>query len=214
MNDVDREQIAEFLLRLRSKRLTDPRLLDAVESVPRQLFLPPEAENPFLDEVWPIDCGETMPGAEAAVGLVAALSVETQHRVLEVGTGSGYVTALLGRLAAHVTSVERYARLVSGAATRLRQIGVVNVALLHADGREGFASGAPFDRILIHAALDGEPKHLLPQLATNGVVLAAVRQEGDTQMLVRFSKIGNRYERETLGEVFWQPIAIGRSAAL
>ena len=103
----DREEMAAFLMRLRGETQMHARLVQAVEAVPRRPFVRPAGVAAYGDRSLPLDCGETMPGAFFAVSLVHTLSVEAGNRVLEVGTGSGYVTALLAKLASRVTSLER-----------------------------------------------------------------------------------------------------------
>ncbi|MEF2550047.1 protein-L-isoaspartate(D-aspartate) O-methyltransferase [Aurantimonas sp. A2-1-M11] len=210
----DREDLAAFLLALRSERITDPRLLEAVESVPRRLFLPEGVVNAYENRSAPIACGETMHGALASVRLVAALEVQPSHRVLEIGTGSGYVTALLARLGAHVSSFDRYRGLVDAAGRRLRDIGITNISLFFEDGRDGFAGGAPFDRVIVHAAFASVPRQFLDQLGAHATMICAIGPGDGAQELLRLRKVGSRFEREPLGTVRYQPLAFGKADVL
>lgn len=212
--DGDREDLAAFLLSLRSRRIADPKLLEAIETVPRRFFLPDGIDNAYEDRSAPIDCGETMPGALFAIRLVSALEIEADHRILEIGTGSGYVTALMARLCAHVTSFDRYRRLVEAANRRLKLVGVSNVSLFHEDGRDGFAGGAPFDRAIVHAAFPSVPRQFLEQLDSHGVMICAIGEAEAEQTLVRLRKVGSRFEREDLGAVRYQPLAFGTAEVL
>ncbi|EAS50066.1 putative protein-L-isoaspartate O-methyltransferase [Aurantimonas manganoxydans SI85-9A1] len=210
----DREDLAAFLLSLRSERITDARLLEAVESVPRRLFLPEGIANAYENRSAPLACGETMHGALAAVRLVAALDVQPAHRILEIGTGSGYITALLARLGTHVSSFDRYRGLVEPAGRRLRDIGITNISLFLEDGRDGFAGGAPFDRVIVHAAFPAVPRQFLDQLGSNAAMICALGPGDGPQELLRLRKVGSRFEREPLGTVHYQPLAFGTADAL
>ncbi|TFF19709.1 protein-L-isoaspartate(D-aspartate) O-methyltransferase [Jiella endophytica] len=212
--DPDREKLAEFLVRLRGAPGVSPALFKAVESVPRRLFLPGGIDDPYEDRTAPIPCGETMPGALTALRLVAALEPEAEQRVLEVGTGSGYVTALMARVVGHVTTFERYRRLLKAAAQRFRDIGISNVTPIFEDGRDGFPSGSPYHRIVVHAAFPAPPKQFLEQLGMHGSLVCAIGPGDGEQMLVRLRKVGSRFEREDLGVVRYQPIGFGKADVL
>ena len=213
-NGRDREDLAAFLLGLRQQRIADQTILDKIETVPRRVFLPEGVENAYEDRTAPIDCGQTMFGAGFAVRLVAALEIDASHRVLEIGTGSGYVTGLMARLCAHVSSFERYRRLTEAASRRLKEVGVSNVSLFQEDGREGFAAGAPFDRVIVHATYPSTPRQYLDQLGNHGVVICGIGPEEGEQALVRLRKVGSRFEREDIGTVRYQPLAFGKSEVL
>ncbi|WP_102958259.1 protein-L-isoaspartate(D-aspartate) O-methyltransferase [Mangrovicella endophytica] len=210
----DREDLAAFVLRLRSERIADTRLIEAVEAVPRRLFVPKDVPNAYGDHSLPIDCGETMPSALKAVRLVDALRLEAGHRVLEVGTGSGYVTALLSRLARKVVSMERYRRLIEAAESRLKLAGGPAATIVREDGREGYPQMAPFDRIIVHAAYEAVPRRFLEQLVPHGIAICAVGPGDGAQNLVRLTKVGSRFEREDIGTVRYQPLAFGTAAML
>lgn len=210
----DREDLASFLLRLRSAQVIDPRLLQAVEAVPRRLFVPPNVANAYHDRSLPIECGETMPGAMLAVWLVRALNVEPTSRILEIGTGSGYVTALLARLGASVVTLDRYRRLLATAEERLKGLGIANVIFRREDGRTGDRLAGPFDRIIVHAAFEALPKPFVEQLAPHGCMICAIGPAKGVQTLVRLRKVGSRFERDDLADVRWQPLGAGLPAIL
>ncbi|WP_161992607.1 protein-L-isoaspartate(D-aspartate) O-methyltransferase [Aureimonas leprariae] len=209
MSERDREEIAAFLLRLRSARFADQRLQQAVEAVPRRQFVRGNIVEPYADSSFPIDCGETMPSAMAAVALVADLRVEPTSRVLEIGTGSGYVTALLAKLAGRVTTLERYRTLIDAAEERLKTCGVPGAQFVQEDGREGWRDAAPYDRIILHASMETMPRVFLDQLAQHGQIIAALGPGQGQQTLVRLQKVGSRLEREDLRPVRYQPLAQG-----
>ncbi|MBC8131022.1 MAG: protein-L-isoaspartate(D-aspartate) O-methyltransferase [Rhizobiaceae bacterium] len=207
--DRDREDLAAFLLRLRAQHISVPRLDEVVEAVPRRMFLRSGMKTAYGDRSVPIDCGETMPGASASVALVHALRVEPASRILEVGTGSGYLTALLAKLGARVTTLDRYRRLLKAADERLKACGITNAVLVHEDGREGYPDAAPYDRIIVHASCETLPRAFLEQLAQHGQIVCALGPGGGRQTLVRLQKVGSRLEREDLGHVRYQPLAAG-----
>ena len=213
-NSRDREDLAAFLLGLRQQRIADQTVLDKIETVPRRMFLPEGVENAYEDRTAPIDCGQTMFGASFAIRLVTALEIDASHRILEIGTGSGYVTALMARLSAHVTSFERYRRLTEAASRRFKQIGVSNVSLFLEDGREGFAAGAPFDRVIVHAVYPSTPRHFLEQIGNHGIVVCGIGPHEGEQALAKLRKVGSRFEREDIGTVRYQPLAFGKAEVL
>jgi protein-L-isoaspartate(D-aspartate) O-methyltransferase len=208
--DTPETRMARLILALRSQGVTDPKVLGAVERTPRDLFVP----ELFQDRSWedsalPIACGQTI-SQPFIVGLMTqALRVEPRSRVLEVGTGSGYQTAVLSRLCRFVYSVERYRTLLGEAEARLKQLGVSNVFTRFGDGGEGWPEQAPFDRILVTAAAPGEPKALLSQLKPNGILVAPVGK-GPVQQLKRYVADGKGgFEVETLCDVRFVPLLEG-----
>ncbi|MCQ0987456.1 rRNA adenine N-6-methyltransferase family protein [Jiella marina] len=213
-SEADRDRLARFIRRLGEEPDIPPALFKAVESVPRRLFVPPGTEDPYEDLTAPIDCGETMPGAMTAVKLVAALEPEAEQRVLEIGTGSGYVTALLAKIVGHVTTFERYRRLLDAASQRFREIGISNLTPVFEDGREGYRGGSPYHRVIVHAAFPAPPKQFLDQLGIAASLVCAIGPGDGEQTLVRLRKVGSRFEREDLGPIRLQPIAFGKADVL
>jgi protein-L-isoaspartate(D-aspartate) O-methyltransferase len=203
-------RLARLILSLRSSGVTDPKVLGVIEKTPRDLFVP----ELFQDRSWedsalPIACGQTI-SQPFIVGLMTqALRVEPRSRVLEIGTGSGYQTAVLSRLCRFVYSVERYRTLMGEAEARLKQLHVTNVFTRFGDGGEGWPEQAPFDRILVTAAAPDEPKTLLAQLKPNGILVAPVGK-GPVQQLKRYIADGKGgFEVETLCEVRFVPLLDG-----
>jgi protein-L-isoaspartate(D-aspartate) O-methyltransferase len=208
--DTPETRMAKLILALRSQGVTDPKVLGAIEKVPRELFVP----ELFQDRSWedsalPIACGQTI-SQPFIVGLMTqALRVEPRFRVLEIGTGSGYQTAVLSRLCRFVYSVERYRTLLGEAEARLKKLDVTNVFTRFGDGGEGWPEQAPFDRILVTAAAPGEPKALLSQLKPNGILVAPVGK-GPVQQLKRYIADGKGgFEVETLCDVRFVPLLDG-----
>lgn len=205
----DREDLAAFFLRLRSQETLPVRLLEVVEAVPRRAFFPDVTGDLYANHALPLPCGETAAGAATILRTLAALKVQPDSRVLEIGTGSGYVTALLGRLCARVTSLERYRTLRDAAAERLKQFCISNVTLVLEDGREGFRDAGPYDRVLVHGSFEELPRAFLEQMASPGIVVCAIGPGDGEQMLTRNHKAGSRFEAETLFKVRTQPLKPG-----
>ena len=168
-------QVARLILGLRSQGVTDPAVLAAIERTPRDLFTP----DLFRDRAWedsalPIACGQTI-SQPFIVGLMTqALTMEPRARVLEIGAGSGYQTAVLSRLARLVYTVERYRTLLREAEARFKALQLTNIVTRFGDGGDGWPEQAPFDRILVTAAAPSEPKTLLSQLKPSGVLVAPI----------------------------------------
>lgn len=147
-------------------------VLRAMEAVPRERLVPePQAALAHRGTPLPIGCGQTTPDPLALARVLEALDVDPAHRVLEVGTGSGYGTALLAALGGEVISVERFGGLAEPARTRLADLGLSNVSVRWADGLAEDASLGRFDRVVVHPGLAGDPDALLPRLADEGVLI-------------------------------------------
>ena len=146
-------QMARLILSLRSQGVTDPKVLNVIETTPRPVFTQELfRERAFEDSALPIACGQTI-SQPFVVGLMTqALKIEKRSRVLEIGTGSGYQTTILSKLARLVYSVERYRTLLSAAEARFRELGLTNVVTRFGDGGQGWPEQAPFDRIMVTAA--------------------------------------------------------------
>src|SRR5215470_12064572 len=161
-----RDMVEQFV---RPRGVDDPRVLEAMRNVPRHRFVPePVRSKAYGDHSLPIGHGQTI-SQPFVVGLMTQrLSVEAHHKVLEIGTGSGYQTAVLSRLARTVYSLERIDELARAAAALLRELGCHNVSVKAFDGTYGYPAAAPYDRILVTAGTNGVPETLLEQLAVGG----------------------------------------------
>ena len=179
--------------------IRDERVLEALRAVPREAFFPPQAEeNPFADGPAPIGHGQTISQPYMVALMTEALRVTPESRVLEVGTGSGYQTAILAKLAGEVWSVERIKPLLDAAFHRLLAMGLRNVHFRFGDGTRGWPEAAPFDRILIAAGAPDLPRQLLlSQLAEGGLAVLPVGPH-DSQMLIRVTRRGDELETEDL----------------
>lgn len=163
---------AEFVLMLRQSGLSDRRVLKAMEQVPRVPFLD-ERHFSLADEdvALPIAMGQSILRPTLLATMLDALDVAPDHRVLHIGTGSGYAAAILGRMAASVVTVERWRTLADSAHLRLRALGYDMVETIFGDGFNGHAQRAPYDRIILTCAVSDPPPHLLAQLAPDGVMV-------------------------------------------
>jgi protein-L-isoaspartate(D-aspartate) O-methyltransferase len=173
--------------------ITDERVLEALRAVPRQKFFQPEMSNEaYADRAAPIGHGQTISQPYMVALMTARLEVQPTHRVLEIGTGSGYQTAILAKLAADVWSVERVKALLDEAFERLGELGIRNVHFRHGDGTLGWKEAAPFDRILIAAGAPSLPQTLLrEQLVDGGIAVLPIGPE-DEQMLVSVRREGEQ----------------------
>ena len=208
--DAAETRKARLILGLRSQGVTEPAVLAAMERTPRDLFTPDLfQERAWEDSALPIACGQTI-SQPYIVGLMTqALKLEPRSRVLEIGTGSGYQTTILARIARLVYTVERYRTLLGEAEERFKTLGLLNIVTRFGDGGEGWPEQAPFDRILVTAAAQTEPKTLLAQLKPSGVLVAPVGK-GPVQSLIRYTGDGKgAFSKETLCEVRFVPLLEG-----
>ncbi len=206
---------ARLILALRSQGVTDPKVLEAIERTPRDMFTPDLfRERAWEDSALPIACGQTI-SQPYIVGLMTqSLRLEPRSRVLEIGTGSGYQTVVLARIARLVYTVERYRTLLKDAEDRFKTLGLLNVITRFGDGGEGWPEQAPFDRILVTAAAPGEPRTLLAQLKPSGVLVAPIGK-GPVQSLRRFTGDGEGgFKAETLCDVRFVPLLDGTAREL
>jgi protein-L-isoaspartate(D-aspartate) O-methyltransferase len=205
-----RVQAASLILKLRGLGVTDRAVLNAIESVPRTLFVPPEwRRRAYADRPIPIACGQTVTAPTVVGIMTAALDVTDRHGVLEVGTGSGYQSAVLARLARRVTTVERFRTLVRAAERRWLALGIRNISAMVADGALGWARQAPFDRILVTAAFPTPPVKLITQLTDSGILVAPIGGGEGVQRLTVFQRIGQHVDTRDLGEGCFLPIVSG-----
>ncbi len=208
-------QRAELLLALRKRGLRERQVMRAMEQVPRERFVEP-AFRPIAwqDLALPIDCGQTISQPTVVALMTEALELGPSHSVLEVGTGSGYQTAILANIAGHVVTLERFRTLAESAARRLASLGIANVEVLVADGREGAPQRAPFDRIILTAAVEEVPPALFEQLAMGGILVAPVGPPDGTQFLMRYRRGLQGLETREIGLVRFVPMLPGVAVVL
>ncbi|MFC3077562.1 protein-L-isoaspartate(D-aspartate) O-methyltransferase [Phenylobacterium terrae] len=208
--DTPETRMARLILALRSQGVTDPKVLNAIETTPREIFTPDLfKERAWEDSALPIACGQTI-SQPFIVGLMTqALQLEPRARVLEIGTGSGYQTTVLSKLSRLVYTVERYRTLLREAEARFKVLGLTNVITRFGDGGEGWPEQAPFDRVMVTAAAPNEPTKLLAQLKPTGVLVAPIGK-GPVQSLRRYTGDGQGgFKVEELTEVRFVPLLDG-----
>jgi len=201
-----------LIQRLREQGIRDPRVLDRIRNVPRHLFMDEAiASRAYEDTALPIGFGQTISQPYVVARMTEAVTVGgTPEKVLEIGTGCGYQTAVLAPLVGKLYSIERIGPLLDKARQRVRKLGIKNVRFKHADGAEGWKSLAPFDAILVAAAPHAVPMKLLEQLKEGGRLVAPIGPEGQ-QELLRLTRRGDQYMRERLGIVSFVPLVGGTS---
>jgi len=194
--------------RLREGGIESDRVLEGIGQVPRHIFLDEAlSHRAYEDTSLPIGHGQTLSQPYIVARMTELLLAHAPQRVLELGTGSGYQTAVLSQLFPEIYSVERIRPLQDRARDRLRQLNVRNVLLKHADGGMGWPERGPFDGIIVTAAPVEVPRELLDQLADGGVLIAPVGEEN--QVLVEIIRKGNRFERHNLEPVHFVPLLGG-----
>jgi protein-L-isoaspartate(D-aspartate) O-methyltransferase len=211
--DVER---MEFQLGLRRRGISDQAVLRAMEEVPRENFVAPGfVDSAYADQALPIECGQTISQPFVVAYMTEQLEVAPQHRVLEIGTGSGYQAAVLSRLAREVVTVERYRTLADTARARLRALGCTNVTVHVGDGMVGAPELAPFDRIIVTAAAEDIPKALVAQLTETGKMVLPVGPRHDAQYLIKLTKHpSGELTREELIAVRFVPLLPGQAREL
>jgi protein-L-isoaspartate(D-aspartate) O-methyltransferase len=205
----------EFLLTLRRRGIADQAVLRAMDEVPRGTFVESEfSAAAYEDRALPIACGQTISQPYVVAYMTEQLAVAPAHRVLEVGTGSGYQAAVLSRLAAEVVSIERYRTLAETAKARLAKLGYDNVEVVVGDGLSGWPERAPYDRIIVTAAAERVPETLVDQLAEGGVMLLPLGPQSGTQHIVKLTKSSTGVSREDLISVRFVPLLPGQAREL
>ncbi|MAY45699.1 MAG: protein-L-isoaspartate O-methyltransferase [Rhodobacteraceae bacterium] len=207
---ADAETKMRFLYTLRSKGVTDPRVLNAMEGIDRGIFVKGLfAERAYEDMPLPISCGQTI-SQPSVVGLMTqALEVSPRDKVLDVGCGSGYQAAILSRLARRVYTIDRHRRLVAEARATFEALDLVNITAFTADGSRGLEEQAPFDRILVTAAAEDPPGPLLAQLRIGGIMVLPVGQSDAVQTLIRVRRLESGFDYEELRPVRFVPLLEG-----
>jgi protein-L-isoaspartate(D-aspartate) O-methyltransferase len=212
-DDVER---MEFQLALRRRGISDQAVLRAMEEVPRENFVDPSLiDSAYADQALPIECGQTISQPFVVAYMTEQLEVGPGHRVLEIGTGSGYQAAILSRLAREVVSIERYRTLADAANKRLNALGYTNVTVRVGDGTAGAPDLAPFDRIIVTAAAEDVPAALAAQLAAGGKMVLPVGPRHGAQYLVSLTKQPDgELTREELIAVRFVPLLPGQAREL
>ncbi|HEX3563002.1 MAG TPA: protein-L-isoaspartate(D-aspartate) O-methyltransferase [Solirubrobacterales bacterium] len=199
-----RAQMVERQLRRRG--IEDERVLAAMADVPREHFVPEQVrQSAYNDSALPIGHGQTISQPWVVAAICAALSLQGDERLLEIGTGSGYSAAVLARLARSVVSIERVPELGETAQRKLEELGIENVEVIVADGSRGYPEGAPYDAIAVHAATPEAPHSLLAELATDGRLVVPIAT-GSADLLTVFVRENGDLHQETIGPCRFVPL--------
>ncbi len=205
------EARAEGMMRLvfaiRSKGITDRRILDAIERTPREFFLDRAFQDRAFEDIpLPIACGQTISQPSVVALMTLALEVTPRCKVLEVGAGSGYQAAVLARLARRVYAIERHRPLARAARARMEALALSTVSVMAGDGALGWPEQAPFDRILVTAAAEDPPRLLIDQLRVGGIMVLPVGQSDEMQQLIRIEKTEAGLDYRELAPVRFVPL--------
>jgi protein-L-isoaspartate(D-aspartate) O-methyltransferase len=199
-----------FQLTLRRRGISDQSVLRAMEEIPRDDFVEPaDREDAYCDSALGIACGQTISQPFVVAYMTEQLQLQKQHRVLEIGTGSGYQAAILSRLCREVLTIERYRTLADSARARLERLGCHNVEVMLGDGFDIPANVGDFDRIIVTAAMEQIPDALAQRLETGGILIAPVGPHQGTQTLVRMTRTETGFERKELVDVRFVPALPG-----
>ena len=183
------ESKALLMLKLRQNGVSNPEVLKSIETIDRSSFISKSFLNRSLEDIpLPIECGPTISQPSLVAFMIQQLEIPYRSKVLEIGTGSGYQTAILSRLSSRVYSIERYKKLVDMAKLRLAKLNISNVIILLMDGFYGYSLQAPFDRIILTAAVEEIPNLLISQLKVGGIMIIPVGLSNQKQSLLKVIK--------------------------
>jgi protein-L-isoaspartate(D-aspartate) O-methyltransferase len=205
---------AALVAALRGQGIRDAAVLDAIEKTPREMFVDQPFESSAYENLaLPIACGQTISQPFVVATITKALALSPKHRVLEIGAGSGYQAAVIARLCLRVYTVERHRPLLRQAVARFKALGLHNVVERHGDGLKGWPEQAPFDRIVLSAAVVSVPQVLLDQLKPDGILVAPVAVPGSaerfSQHLMKIIQTASGRIEEPLMPVVFVPMVPG-----
>jgi protein-L-isoaspartate(D-aspartate) O-methyltransferase len=200
----------KFQLNLRRRGISDQAVLRAMEEIPRDMFVEPaDRADAWRDSALGIACGQTISQPFVVAYMTEQLQVRAEHRVLEIGTGSGYQAAILSRLCRQVLTIERYRTLADSARARLKKLGCDNVEVMLGDGFDIPADAGNFDRIIVTAAMEQVSEALTDRLEPGGILIAPVGPHQGTQTLVRVVRTDAGLDRKALVDVRFVPALPG-----
>lgn len=210
MNSVLATKKVRLIMELRALGITDARVLGAIERVPREAFLPETFRDRAYENVaLPVGHGQTISQPLVVAHMTEALEVGPRHKVLEIGTGSGYQAAVLAKLCRRVFTIERYRDLLKQAEERFAALRIHNITTRHGDGNKGWPEQSPFDRIIVTAAAEDVPPILKQSLVDGGVMVIPVGEDRRDQQLLRIRRRGDEFITEDLGGVRFVPLVAG-----
>jgi protein-L-isoaspartate(D-aspartate) O-methyltransferase len=204
------EKKLRLLMELRRCGIGDAQVLGAVEKTPREKFVPPAFEDRAYENVaLPIGHGQTVSQPYVVALMTEKLEIGQRHNVLEIGTGSGYQTAVLARLGRRVFTVERHRDLLRDAEARFGELRLRNIVSRVGDGSKGWPEQAPYDRVIVTAAASAVPASLLDGLAPGGILVAPVGEDRRDQRLLRVCRKDDGFSTQDLGPVRFVPLVAG-----
>jgi protein-L-isoaspartate(D-aspartate) O-methyltransferase len=208
--------IAEFLLRLRQFGIMDRRMVDAFESISREPFMPSDIRRAplFAERPQPIDCGQLNTPPILAARMIEALAPTTRCRVLEIGTGTGYLAAVLSRLSRRVYTIDRFRTLVMAAQSRFEMLRIANITSVFGDGLIGWPEKGPFDRIVCSASAQTVPQAFVESLSTSGILVMPIGPDDGIQTMTRFIRVDRQLVATPICPVRMVPLIRGRAARL
>ncbi len=199
-----------FQLTLRRRGISDQAVLRAMEEVARDSFVEDaDRADAYRDSALGIACGQTISQPFVVAYMTEQLKLQKRHRVLEIGTGSGYQAAILSRLAGHVLTIERFRTLADAARQRLEKLGYYNIEVMLGDGFAVPDQVGQFDRIIVTAAMVQIPESLMKRLEPAGILIAPVGPPHGVQTLVRISRTETGFDRKELVDVRFVPALPG-----
>ena len=200
----------KFQLTLRRRGISEQAVLRAMEEVPREIFVEAaDRADAYRDSALGIACGQTISQPFVVAYMTEQLKVGKDHRVLEIGAGSGYQAAILSRLGKHVLTIERYRTLADSARKRLEKLGYYNIEVMFGDCFDVPAGAGNFERIIVTAAMEQIPESLMQRLEVGGILIAPVGPHRGTQTLVRITRTESGFERKELVDVRFVPALPG-----
>ena len=206
---------AKLIMDLRAKGIRDLRVLEAIETTPRELFVSgPFVDQAYLDQSLPISCGQTISQPYIVAFMTEQLRLNERSKVLEIGTGSGYQSAVLSKLCRRVYTIERYRTLSVQARALFEKLKLRNITTLVGDGYKGWPQQAPFDHIIVTAAAPDVPQALADQLSENGIMIIPVDEIGlegsrGNQVLLKVERDGDSFKETKLMTVRFVPMVEG-----
>ncbi len=204
------ESKALLMLKLRQNGVSNPEILKSIETLDRSFFVSKNFLSRSLEDIaLPIDCGQTISQPSLVAFMTQQLEIPQRGKVLEIGTGSGYQTAILAKLSSRVYSIERYKKLVDRAKVRLAKLDISNVIILLQDGFFGYSAQAPFDRIIVTAAVEEIPSLVINQLKIGGIMIVPVGLSNQQQSLLKVVKTEKGLDIKELMSVRFVPMREG-----
>ena len=212
MNKIIENDISKLILELTKNGINDLRVLKCIEEIPRSIFIESSIKSKSnLNIALPIECGQTISQPLVVAFMSQSLDLNKKIRVLEIGTGSGYQTSILSKLARFVYTIERHETLKKIAESKFKDLGFKNIFCKHADGGLGWIDQAPFDRIIVTASAPEIPMTLLKQLNNNGIMIIPIGEDNNDQILTLVRKNNEGYVfKSNLMKVRFVPLLEGK----